>query len=230
MALALAFASAACAGDGFEYVSNKGEGLYFRVPDEWSVVEPEPDELPEASGPEEAGPEAWSRFVTPAPVEGNSLNSLNNVDVPIGIAQVQPLNAIRRAEMSLERLRAMALDPVFENLEAQNAAGETDPLAAYEPQDPLQLELEMAELENPPLTIQVLEYEEITTEDGARGSRIRLNYSQRDEAFQTIDHLALLDAETTRLYRLLVICSSDCYLDYEDEIDDIFESWTVEGR
>ena len=229
MGLATAFVGAACAGDGFEYVSNSDEGLYFRVPDEWSVVEPENSELPESAASEGDSPDAWSRFVTPVPLEDGNLDSLANIDAPIGIAQVQPLNALRAGEMSLERLRAMSLDLVYDQLEADGAAGpQTDPLAAYEPEDPLQLEVDMAQMENPPLALQVLDYEEIANDDGVRGSHITLNYSLRDGPFQTIDHIALLNADTTRLYRLLVLCSADCYLEYEEEINDIVDSWTVE--
>ena len=39
VAVVLSLGAAACGSDGFTYVENKDEGLYFKVPDDWIVSE-----------------------------------------------------------------------------------------------------------------------------------------------------------------------------------------------
>jgi hypothetical protein len=197
---------AGCADSGYQYVTNKDQGAYFKVPDGWELFdladEEERDAPPDrAEAVDLGGPEPWRIVFDAAP--DPSVDHLREAspEHPVGIAEVAPITtrAIRDG-VDLAALRAMAL------------GGQADPVALLEQGDP---------------NIELVSFEDITTEDGFRGNHIVVNLKLEDGSFRTIDHIALLDAATTRMYRFVVTCSAACYLENRAEIERIMDSWQI---
>ncbi len=197
---------AACGGSGYEYVENDDAGLYFRVPDEWTVIEVNTD--PGTLG-RPGVPLDWARVVdsSPSPTVTNFITAVPLQ--PVGAAFVEPVEtATQRDALDLEMLRTYALSGYV-------TEGE-------EPADPLALN---QEADGP---VEVVNGYDVNLEGGIRGQRIVFNLEVSSGEIVTIDQTALVDAETTEVYRLLIKCEARCYADRQDEIDEIVDSWTIE--
>ena len=43
----------------------------------------------------------------------------------------------------------------------------------------------------------------------------------------TVDQTSVVDEATTKIYTLIVTCTSDCYDAHKSQIDNVVSSWTV---
>jgi hypothetical protein len=222
-ALAPAPLLAACGGDGHEYVTNSDAGVYLRVPDSWTVLEPEQDADPNTP---DDGSDQWIRVLDSA--EQPTLDHLATYSPadPLMLMQVSPLSFEERDDLSYSSLRSLplGLDPVevLQQLEAARVQAE----AAQEP------------LAEPEIDLVLLDSDDLTTSDGYRGERVAFSFVAEGELAEqlnvtagediTIDHSAMVDAGTTQVLSLTVVARSDSYAERRDEIDDIVGSWTVE--
>jgi hypothetical protein len=199
LVVALAFGAVACGGDsGYDYVSNNGAGLYFRVPNDWTVFD-----IDTNAGRVDAVVPAspWIRVLdaSATPSESNYLADIPTD--PVGIAEIQPLQ-LRRDAVNLSALRALALD------------GQGDPVQLVE------------EGSNP--NIELVSLEDRSTSDGFRGERMVFNFQVSPGQYVTIDQTALMNNDLTEIYRLLIKCESACYEDHRSEINGIVDSWTID--
>lgn len=188
----------ASCGSGYEYVENRDERLFLKIPAAWESF---PVELTGDAGTESGESGQWMEFIDggPEPSPGNFGHP--DPSHPAGFAEIKPLGTDERDTVDFEFLRAAALDD------------QGDPFELAETSD----------------DVTVSYYEEITNADGFRGNRIILAV-QSESGPLTIDHLAMVDPATTRMYRLVVQCSSACYSQNEGQIDGVFSSWTLEER
>jgi hypothetical protein len=190
---------AGCGGSGYEYVSNADEGLHFRVPDGWTVVEVEEADtgVPEAAGQSDG----WTRLLDRSPTPGVANYNAVLPLYPVGVATVESVGTLDdRDTLDYATLRAMATNDV------------DDPLALASTEDG---------------GVEVISLEDVTEGD-MRGERIVFNVEQPDGSLLTVDQTALVDPLTTQIYRLLLKCEAHCYESNRDEIDEIVDSWTVE--
>lgn len=196
----VALTVAACGGSGYEYVENDDAGLYFRVPDTWSVVpvDTTDDGIPETLLQSEQWVRLLDRSADPA------LANLAAVlpDQPVGLASVSTVatNAERDA-LDYVALRSMAL------------GGEDDPLALAS---------------TPDSGVELVSIDDVTTDEGLRGERIVFTVAEDDGGLVTFDQTAMVNPLTTEIYRLFLKCEAHCYEANRSEIDDIVDSWTIE--
>jgi len=73
----------------------------------------------------------------------------------------------------------------------------------------------------------VVSYEDLKLDGGFRGSHLVANLTMADGGVMTIDQTVLLDQGTTKVYALIVSCSSDCYEHNSKQIKQVVDSWTV---
>ena len=200
VAVAAGLVLASCGGSGYEYVSNSDAGLYFRVPDSWSVLDVDPADTgrPAASGDPV---DAWIRLLDRSPSPGPANFQAPVPSYPVGIATVEPIPDLdTRDAVDYASLRAMAY-------------GGTDPYAE-------------AQVEGS--AVQLVDLYDVQTADDVRGQRVVFTVHREDGTYVTFDQTALVDNLTTEIYRLVLKCESTCYERNRDEIDDIVDSWTVE--
>jgi hypothetical protein len=206
VALAAGSALAACGGSGYEYVSNDEAGIFFKVPDDWSVIEVNTD--PGTLG-RPGVPLDWARVVDSSP-SPNVTNFTTAVPAdPVGAAFVEPVEtATQRDDLDLAMLRTYALSGYV----AEDA----------EPADPLALNQE------PDGPVEVVDGYDLSLDGGFHGQRIVFNLEVEPGQVVTIDQTALVDPATTEVYRLVIKCEAHCYADRQDEIDAIVDSWTID--
>lgn len=203
---------ASCGGTGYEYVSNTDEGLFLRVPDGWSVIDVDTDD---GTLGRPGVPLDWVRVMDSAPAPAATNYTTAVPAYPVGITAVEPVETFaQRDGLSLEALRSYALANYL-------TPDPNDPTGAGT--DPLNLD---QEADGP---VEVVDFDDsVTFEGGYRGQRIVFDLELDDGQVVTIDQTAVVDVDTTEVYRLLIKCEAQCYADRRAEIDDIVDSWTIE--
>ena len=199
--LIAAVAATACSSDGFTYVENKDEGLYFKVPDEWvvsestGVIETPLAEITRAiEGLDDPGlpaqPEPWLVSI------GGGTTSRPGLSL---VAQVIPIGPDLRDVVSTGWMKSQAtagLDPLSQ------AAIDEGYTVVYD------VDLVQGDLS---------------------GNRIVVDIVRDNGTLLTIDQLMYVDPSVTRAYRLSVLCDHNCYRQYFDDIDLVMNSFTVEN-
>lgn len=198
--LVVAAALAACGGSGYEYVANRQEGVFFKVPDDWRVFDT--DELYEAD--DAAG--RWARGFDAAPVPDPQRVFLVASDAPRGLAEVRTLSQPERQQVSLRWLRSVGFG--------------TD--ADGTPVDPLVL------AQQNPDGLEILRYEELVLDDG-RGLRLRVEGASSDGVDVVIDQTVLVDHATSKQYLFTVGCTEACWDAHGGEIEEVIDSWTLDA-
>jgi hypothetical protein len=190
-------------GSGYTYVAEQELGVYFRVPDRFTVFDAkEIQESVARDMPAETvaqlQAQQWTvsfdaserprvdAFVTQADKPADSL---------AGFARVRALDEQERLDHSLSSLR----DELLPSAQLQEQG-----------------------------RLRVLDAEEVS-QDGGQGLHVAFALDLADGTL-IIDQTALVDPATRRVYLLALGCSSRCYEASRDEIAAIRESWTIEER
>jgi len=188
----------ACGRSGYQYVENRDQGIYVKVPDNWEVRELE--ELPENDAqtvgdlllqPVVPESEPWTVALTSPDDE------LGRV---VGQVTMIPIGAEFRDQVSTALMRAV-----------------TSPLGLGDP-------VELAE--DTDSDFQILLNRDLA-DSPLRGNRVVYNYSG-EEGARTFDQLFLVDEANQRLYGLVLSCEITCYRANATVIDEIVQSFTVE--
>ena len=61
---------------------------------------------------------------------------------------------------------------------------------------------------------------------GFHGLRVEYNVPEGTD-YLTIDQIGVVDPQTSTLYLFAIGCEAHCYIDNQDAIDQIANSWTV---
>ena len=207
LVLGIALLAAACSRSGFQYVENRDEGLFLKLPEKWAVYQLEETENPPQTvedllaQPLAAEADSWQIVFDSSP--DPSASNITSAGVPeyvLGLAEVQPISLGERDTISMASLRSLILrgttDPVIESREADSS-------------------------------IELLLDSDFVS-DSLRGNRVIFRNTVSDNVEVTFDQVVLVDAATSRYYRLVVFCESGCYSANKTLIDEIVESLTVE--
>lgn len=194
----------ACSRGEFAYVEQRDEGVFFKIPNDWSVFEtreykengPSLDEFIE-NGVTPA-PGSWQVVVDagPEPTASNVQSFLN--PFPVAVAEVAPLTEATRDIVSTAFLRSSYLG--------------WDPVSPPEEFESL-----------------VLELDRDITEDGLRGNRHRFALDVAEGSTTVVDTIVLTDAENSKIYRFTIFCEEACFRANSNLIYEIIASFTVEA-
>jgi hypothetical protein len=201
-------ALSACGAPAYNYVADKTDNAYFKVPASWHEVNAQfvsqaqtllTKSLAGAAG----GTLEWSRaFAETASPSAESL--LDASPNPVVYASVQNMKLSLRGELSYNVMRDLIF-PV-------TPAGRLEAAAAGE------------KLEG----FQSIGYTLLSSKDNMRGINEVFEYDVAGlpDAF---DLTVLTNAQTTKLYLLLVQCYQTCFLAHESQIVQVVKSFTVDG-
>lgn len=190
-----------CGKSGVQYIKNSDRGLFVKVPSDWQRFDIEPHDRPDS-----VIPRAWQVFVDADPEPTVDHLFSPEATKPSALVEIVPLvTSSPRDDISLTYLRALTIDP----------EGESDPLAL---------------IESGSDNLELVAYDEMSTADGYWGNHIVINVKQDDGSFATVGQTAMVDPELNHLYRIAISCASDCYDTNRQEINRIFDSWTIEER
>lgn len=198
LVVAATTALSACSGSGYQYVKSSGDRTYFKVPSDWKLYDN--DALLEARETDLSDAEIEERRAnTWATVfDGHPAPALAH------LANRSPQHPVGQA--IVQKLSPEAADGVSLS-SLRNLFFEIDK----------KLDKETAE---------VLAYEPVERDGGFHGSRMvaRITTNRGDVV---VNQIVLLDQAISKVYALAVSCSTECYDEYESDIDTVVDSWTV---
>ena len=200
-----ALVAGACGGSGFQYVKNDDFNAYFKIDEKWALF----DEQAFFSSPAiELEPLERQRKLATTWVrgfDGSDDPVLANLFVhatpePKGLARIQLLTEDERESIDLASLRSahLGFDPVEVN--------------RTEPQGP----------------VEVLSEQDVSLPGGQHGVRMTVAFDTPSGEIAIVDQTALVDSSNRILYLFVIGCSSQCYAEHQDTIDEIATSWTIE--
>ena len=225
----LSLLASSCSGPQYQYVRNTSLRTAFKVPTAWTLFD-KATLLGEPPGPQASTPDPIRWLVgidgDPAPAVQHILNPNSlTTDYPQGVALVQQYSFDDRDSSSFRSLRDY-LFPVTQLLQDPNSA-------------------------------QVITYDDSIDRNGVRGVHVVFQFRASSLAaaessagttgptdlqrallggegaallspdYVTVDQTALVDAATSRVYYIAVMCSAECFNRNHADIRSIVDSWTV---
>jgi hypothetical protein len=197
---------AGCGAPAYTYVKNSAEHTYVKIPASWQPIDQK--ELDNAIGldPAESAKsrglwlEGYDAAETPSPLHLFG----SSAPEPAVLVSVQQVPESSRGGLSLDGLRDLFF-PVSPTARQNN--------------------------QNPQLSGFGLVADDVLTPgDGIRGVHTVFRYSLGGGPPQMMDQTAYLNDDASRMYVLLVRCSTTCYKDRHDEIDGVVSSFTIREK
>jgi hypothetical protein len=190
---------AACAGSGYHYVKNSDDHTYFKVPDSWKLYDED------------------------ALVHGLS-NHLSKSQQQAVLDQGWQVGFDASSRPSLKHV-------------GDGTATEPDGLAlvtslSADEQDQMSLQTLRNAYFNVDAALQANAahedtYEPVNLDGGFHGIHLIVTIDGKKGGSFTVDQTSVINQDTTKVYSLIVTCTSSCYDRHQDQIDNIVKSWTV---
>ena len=195
---------AGCGAPEYTYVTNSDDRTYVKVPSSWRQLDER--QLTTAMG-----------FDAPVSgqddglwVEGYDADAAPSADhlvgehaeAPVAFVSVQQVPTEARGGLSLDWLRVYPVMLVSREMSGQ------EPMSAFS-------------------DLQVQSDQVLTPGDGLRGVHVVYRVRLADGPPQVIDQTAYLNDDASKVYMLLVRCSTECYDQRQREISNVVSSFTV---
>ncbi|MBW6435386.1 hypothetical protein KZ829_16740 [Actinoplanes hulinensis] len=200
---------AGCGASEFTYVKNSGERTYFKVPHEWHEVGTKSlDDALTGLNSDSAAAGLRQRLWWSVAYDASAYPSAEHLMTagvttePILYARVAQTTEAQRDTISLDILRNFFL-PVTQ--EARDSVAQTTSLTGFE----------------------LLQDEVITPDNGLHGVHVVYNYDLGLGVLHTFDQTALVNNDGSKIYLLLIRCTTSCYAERSGELDTIATSFTV---
>ncbi|MFF5291931.1 hypothetical protein [Paractinoplanes globisporus] len=212
LTVAAIMVAASCAAPEYTYVKNSGQKTYFKVPHEWHETGTNSlDDMLSGTNPDSAGAavrqQSWWSVAYDAANTPDAEHLLTNsiTDKPIVYARIAQLSESQQNAVSLDMLRDVFL-PVTDD--AREAAASSVDLTGFE----------------------LVHDEVLTPTSGLHGVRVVYDYELGGGVLHTFDETALVNNDNSKLYLLIIRCSTSCYRERSAELDTIATSFTVRSE
>lgn len=210
LAVLLGGALLACGAPEYQYVTNSADRTYVRIPTSWKPFEQQQLDAVFGIDPAMTAADVGIWHVAYDAADAPSVDHVVgwSATAPAVIVAVRQVPESERGELSLDRLRDMFLpvSPGTRGLLAQ------DPLAAAGYTD-----------------FALFSDEVLTPGGGLRGVHVVYRYAFGGLPPQTLDQTAYVNDDASRIYLMLVRCTTTCYADRHEEISKVVSSFTVRG-
>jgi hypothetical protein len=190
---------AACAGSGYHYVKSSDDHTYFKVPESWKLFDEQT-------------------------IVHNLGKGLSKSAQQAQLDQGWQVGFDASSHPSLKHL-------------GSGRAGSPEGLAIVRPLSTQDADaISMQTLRNAYVDIdtavqnnegQIVQYEPVALDGGFHGMHVVAELQDSKGRTSTIDQTSVVDKDTTKLYSLIVTCSSDCYDAHKSQIENVVSSWTV---
>lgn len=197
---------AGCGAPAYTYVKNSADHMYVKIPASWHSIDQ--DDLQDAIGldPAESAEsrglwlQAYDAADTPSPLHLFGSSATE----PAALVSVQQVPETSRGRLSLDGLRDLFF-PVSPTARQQS--------------------------QNPQLTGFGLTTDDVLTPgDGVRGVHTVFRYRLGGGPPQMMDQTAYVNDDASKVYVLLVRCSTTCYKDRHGEIENVVSSFTIREK
>lgn len=199
-----------CGAPEYQYVTNSADRTYLRIPSSWRPFEQHQLDAVFGIDPAMSAADVGVWHVAYDAADVPSMDhvvgwSATDPAVVVAVRQVPPG---ARGQLSLDRLRDMFL-PVSDQTRQLVAQ---DPLAAAGYTD-----------------FALFADEVLAPGGGLHGVHVVYRYAFGGLPPQTLDQTVYVNDDASRIYLLLVRCTTTCYADRHEEISRVVSSFTVRG-
>jgi hypothetical protein len=195
--VALASLATACAGSGFHYVKNSDDHTYFKVPNSWKLYGEDAVLNAEKSLSKEEREVARDSGWQTA-FDASPKPSLRHVS---NVDARYPTGGALVQHLSAKDADAISLESL------RNLFFDIDGTANGKPAT-------------------VISYEPVEFDGGVHGSHLVARLTKGKVSI-TVNQIAVLNPETSKVYALVVKCSTACYNRQQSKIEKVVDSWTV---
>jgi hypothetical protein len=200
-------AASGCAAPEHTYVANTANRTYFKVPASWHEIDQSAFEQPaSAASPSPQSNGEWVVAYDAAQVPSPAHLFASNTLDPIVYVSVLPLPTEANGQVSLDNLRDLML-PVTADARAAAKAASTSFSDFILVSD-----------------------SELAPTSGLRGIHEVFQYRVDGGLLQTFDQTAYTNKEGSKVYLMLLRCSSTCYQARHAELESVTASFTIQER
>ena len=188
-----------CAGTGFHYVKRSEDHTYFKVPDSWKLFD-EDEILAADKSLSKQERAAFRENAWETGFDGSPKPSVHHLDAANNRHPAGRAIVLSLSADAADELSLKSLRNLFFDIDGTESGKSAN----------------------------VLEYRPVDFDGGFRGTRLVAELTQGKKTF-TVNQIAVVDQATHKIHALVVTCTSDCYDANEAEIEEIVNSYTVEG-
>ena len=194
-----------CAPPEHTYVGNNANHTYFKVPASWHEIDQSAlQQTMTGASPTPQSDTEWVVAYDAAEVPSPAHLLASNTLEPIVYVSVRPLPVEASGQVSLDNLRDLVL-PVTPTARAATAATSTTFT-----------------------DFSLVSDSELTPKSGLRGVREVFQYRVEGGLLQTFDQTAYTNKDGSKVYVMLLRCSSKCYQARRSELESVVASFTVQ--
>jgi hypothetical protein len=200
-------AASGCAAPDHTYVANSANRTYFKVPASWHEIDQKALQ-PAATGPSPTpvSSDEWVAAYDASNVPSPAHLVASDTPDPIVYVSVQPLSTEAGGQVSLDNLRDLVL-PVT----ATARAAATSSSSTFR-------------------DFKLVSDSVLTPKSGLRGVHEVFQYRVEGGPLQTFDQTAYTNKEGSKVYVMLLRCSSTCYEARHPELESVTASFTIQER
>jgi hypothetical protein len=205
MGCAVTVPTAACGAPQYTYVKNSSDRTYFKVPSSWRAIDEKAlEQLSSGGSTASEKSDTWAVAYDAADVPSPAHLVDKDTSEPIVYASVQHVPEAARGQVSLDTLRDLLLPvtPAARDGAAAGSATFTD--------------------------FNLVEETVLTSQPGLRGVHEVFQYRVQKGPLQTFDKTAYANNDASKVYVMLLRCSSECYKARRAELESVTASFTVQ--
>jgi hypothetical protein len=196
-----------CAAPEHTYVANTANRTYFKVPASWHEIDQSAfQQTSSAASPTPQSSGEWVVAYDAAQVPSPAHLFASNTLDPIVYVSVQPVPAEATGQVSLDNLRDLML-PVTADARAAAKAASTS-FSDF----------------------RLISDSVLAPTSGLQGIHEVFQYRVDGGLLQTFDQTAYTNKEGSKVYLMLLRCSSTCYQARHTELDSVTASFTIQER
>ena len=195
--LAIILVAASCSGSGYQYVKDSSSTAFFKVPTDWTLFDEDQILRSDLVQLSPQSQQSVAQALWMVAFDANGQPSLSHVLS----AAAEPSGFAQVRPLGSEERDTFSLATIRNAL--FDVDGTTDAAG-----------------------VELLASSDVVLPGGYRGLHVEYNVPEGSD-YLTINQIGVVDSQTSTLYMFVIGCEARCYLDHQDAIEQIADSWTV---
>lgn len=190
--------AASCSGSGYQYVKDSSSTSFFKLPTDWALYDEDQILDSDLVALSPQSQQTVAQALWMVAFDANGTPSLTHV---LSSDSEQPAGFAQVRPLGEEERDTFSLSTIRNALfDVDGASGTSG--------------------------VELISASDIELDGGYHGLHVEFNVPQGTD-YLTVNQLGVVDPQTSTLYLFAIGCEAHCYIDHEDAIDQIADSWTV---
>ncbi len=191
--------AASCSGSGYQYVKDSTSTAFFKLPTSWALFNEDQILSSDLVSLSPQSQQSVAQALWMVAFDGNGTPSLTHV---LSAGSQQPAGFAQVRPLGSQERDTFSLSTI------RNALFNVDGTSGTSS------------------GVELISTSDVVLSGGFHGLRVEYNVPEGTD-YLTIDQIGVVDPQTSTLYLFAIGCEAHCYLDNQDAIDQIANSWTV---